>query len=676
MEYRDGTLRHVDNPIMIIKSESTPITNKRSYLDRPFSFRELVSRIRNRDLIAGLLLVFLVATFGVSLTMQGWRSRIPAPDLVPHVHNARNLAAMGAIPIHGDTGSYGSYKPPGTAWLMLPSTLLFSDPRLSEYAGTAFLHFATLLGIFLLAYRNFGFWSACLAVLIYGVSSNAIFLGGSLWPNGRPDFFVWFIYFLSQWVIHRDAKHLAIAVAIWAVGMNVDMAILPVIFILPALWLVYRPPVRHKSLIVAIGLILLVWSPYLRFEAGRDFADVRSQIFFQNIFPADYRKTWCDSNIQLRELGNTAAVLPINSIESQPYKGPNLVVAALAFTNEMRAKFIYNFQDATSIPTVSVGFLLIVLCSLILLNVTGHRPETNAALGAKIFWRDWTTRLAFAMILFGVLTNEVVIAHLFGIRGGLELSTIRSLRTIEKLFILGGGCILACKWITTFVDCLLMKIKIPLQNQEHAKQVKVLVLSLAIPWFVLLLVAEPGKPERFWWLWPVQAIFLAGFITWILPRFRISPLFISVFSVITIAVIARNPFLLSRINDWRQNGWAGKDAPEVQVINYLSSEIKSEGKEQAAIGYHFFVYQFMAAYNITNPQYKVGSDFDLLFKYPYHITNTDQCAEGLSPSDEYRVVQTKPKNEAWAPRMYFDVPINSNFRLVSQFGPYQVFKRQ
>ena len=79
---------------------------------------------RNDEFGYGLAFVLLVASLRILLTVQDWRSRAPAHDLVPHIHNVRNLVETGAIPIHGDTGSYGSYKPPGTAWLMLPSTLL------------------------------------------------------------------------------------------------------------------------------------------------------------------------------------------------------------------------------------------------------------------------------------------------------------------------------------------------------------------------------------------------------------------------------------------------------------------------------------------------------------------------------------------------------------------------
>jgi hypothetical protein len=678
MEPRDRTLWYLSEPSMTMRSEPSTITGTRSYQSqsRSSAFEGSITRLRNWELAWGIALVLFVGALGILLTAQGWRSRSPAHDMVPHIINVRNLVATGTIPIHGDTGSYGSYKPPGTAWVMLPSALLFSDPRLSEYAGAAFLHLATLAGIFLLAYNYFGFWCACLAVSIYGLSSTGIFLAASLWPNGRPEFFIWTVYFASQWVIRKDAKCLAIAAAVWGIGMYVDMAILPAIFILPALWLVYRPPIHFKPLMVAIGLVLVVWSPYLQFEFGRGFADIRSQVLLQNIFPANYRKTWCDPSVPLQEFGSTSDPIPLGSIEPEPYQGPNLARTAVMLTSQISGKLLHNFQDAAPFPAISIAFLVTVLSSFILLNVTGYRPGTDEILPPKRFWNDLATRLALGMILIGVLTNEFLVAHVFGIEGGLEFSTIRVLRTIEKLLILGGASILAGKWMVALVDRLLKWAGIQIQNKEHADRVGVLVLSLVIPWLILLLVAEPDKPERFWWLWPLQAMFLAAFFVWILPRFRVSRSLIWLTSISLVIIVWLNPLLLHRVNAWRETGWAGIDAPAVQVVNFMTGQLEAEGKKQAAIGYHFFIYRFMAAYNITNPQYKVGMDFDLLFKYPHGITNTDQCAEGFSPLDEYRIVQTKPKDGKGRPRLYFDVPLDRDFKFLRQFGPYQVYKRQ
>jgi hypothetical protein len=64
----------------------------------------------------------------------------------------------------------------------------------------------------------------------------------------------------------------------------------------------------------------------------------------------------------------------------------------------------------------------------------------------------------------------------------------------------------------------------------------------------------------------------------------------------------------------------------------------------------------------------------VLFLYGHGIENTDRCAEGVLPRDEYRIVQTRPMSGPEAPRSYFDVPLDNGFRLVREVGPYQVFK--
>src|SRR5919108_5013515 len=254
---------------------------------------------RAQPLRCGIGFVLLITSISMLLTTQGWKSRVPAFDLLTYIYGAHEFIESGTLPQHGDTGSYGSYKPPGTAWLMMPSTALLSDPRLAQYVGTAFLHFATLLGIFLLAWRCFGAWPAYLAVLLYGLSAPGINLAGSLWPNGRPDFYIWFVLLTSHWAIRQDARYLAAALAVWGLGMHVGMAIAPAPFILPFIWLYYRPPVRLAPLLIAGLIVLTAWSPYLRLEATRGFADMRSQLLLQSIFPAYYEQSWCDPNLTL-----------------------------------------------------------------------------------------------------------------------------------------------------------------------------------------------------------------------------------------------------------------------------------------------------------------------------------------------------------------------------------------
>jgi hypothetical protein len=64
--------------------------------------------------------VALVTLLSLALTLQGWRARIPAYDMLTYIDDAYELRDTGALPRLGDTSSYGSYSPPGTTWLMLP----------------------------------------------------------------------------------------------------------------------------------------------------------------------------------------------------------------------------------------------------------------------------------------------------------------------------------------------------------------------------------------------------------------------------------------------------------------------------------------------------------------------------------------------------------------------------
>ena len=266
-------------------------------------------------------------------------------------------------------------------------------------------------------------------------------------PTAGPISYIWFVLLASQWVsICKDARYLAAATAVWALGMYVDMAILPAIFVLAGLWLCYRPPIRLIPLSLTAALVLVVWFPYLRFETGRNFADIRSQVLFQNIFPPNYRDSWCKPNISLHEWGNAAEPLTMSVQQPQPYHGPSLVPSALVLAAEIKEKLLYNFQDTASLPGVGAGLLVMVLSGVLLSSAAGAGSAIDKQGLNKPFWRDRISLVALAMILTGVLANEFVIEYVLSLKGGLDLSAIRSLRTIEKLLILGGTCILLGKW--------------------------------------------------------------------------------------------------------------------------------------------------------------------------------------------------------------------------------------
>jgi hypothetical protein len=253
---------------------------------------------------------------GALLALQGWRDRAPSLDLIPHLEDAEAFVRDGVIPTKGCLSSFGAYIPPGPTWLFAPGIAADLPGRLVHYPGTLFLFALTVVGVYLLGNHCFrppaGMWCA----LVYAVSDRGIFYASSLWPRGHPAFVVWTVLFLCLWVTRRRAAWLGSAAAAFAAGMYVFMEILPLALAVPFVWLRYRPPIRIAPLVAASAAALLVWSPYLRFEASRDWIDLRAILSKTPLPLGDYKATMCDANAEIVE--RKEKLLPFAEWEAAP----------------------------------------------------------------------------------------------------------------------------------------------------------------------------------------------------------------------------------------------------------------------------------------------------------------------------------------------------------------------
>ena len=580
---------------------------------RPLLKRGTALSVETRQVIVGFAIVLLVTIIGMLLSLQGWKSRPPAFDMLTYFNSAEHLLKTGTPARYGDVSSYGSFPPGGTTWLIAPGMLLFHDPRLYEKFGSTLLHLGTLLGVFLLARRSFGMRCAYLSVILYGLSGLGLSFAGSLYPIGHPFFYVWLAYFAVQWVTCRDAKYLAAAMATWTVGMYVDMAITPAVLILPALWLIYRPPLFSKLHLIAAAVTLALWYPYLQFEMERGLADLKSLFLRHNIAPANYKEAWCDPNLTLEYLTSPSMPSPSGSNTLQEAQSKGLTVLDRLLRRGRRV--VVNFNEVAPSPGVSLLLTVLALSSLGVLSVT--------ALVSRVC--RFVTR---QRMIPGSMTAKSSLSHAV----------------------------------------------IALQEIGNKIETELFVLSLVVPWLTLLIVAELDNQGRFFWLWPLQAIVLAAFITEVITRWQVASPVLWLSQLLLIGILLISP-LKRNLERWVRDGWAGSDPEEIQVVDYVANQLRSEARDHAAIGYQIFIYPFMANYNIIDRQYKVGAEFDFLSKYRHAIRNTDQCAEGLSSADEYRIVQTRPKSGEEPPRHYFQVPQDTKFRLIQSFDLYQVFKR-
>lgn len=625
--------------------------------------------ITTHEKLYGAMLVGLVAIVSVALTTQGWRSRIPTFDLLTYHYGIRDYLETGAILRHGDIGSYGSFKPPGTAWLMLPGVLLFDDPRLTDYVGTALLHLSTLAGLYLLARRFFGIATATLTVLLYGLSQHGVFLAGSLWPNGRPDFYVWVVYFAVAWATRQRALYLALSLAVWGLGMYVDMALLPVLLIFPVLWLVYRPPVWTSYLAVAGAAVVLVWLPYLGFEVPRNFVDVRSQVFQQHIHLTNVESAWCDPSLVMEDWTGTRSGSDGGGVSGGPSDGMEWFSTAEGGPG---GKLLSNFQP-TVVPGLDVVLLVLTVAGLLFTSVSGASGERSEDEIAALRPRDPAILTGAGLAVLGLALAALV----WLADAGLDLALPRTLHSLaDRLSIAlvsGGLATLAIYGLAVVTDRILTRRRIEIQSVDHARETRALILCLVVPWLLLLLFAEPGKPERFMWLWTLQSLFLAAFLVYVVPRLGAGRGVILSASAIAVVFVAFNYLMVDRVGSWWESSWSGPDAPEVLVVDAVAGEILAGEADRRAIGYQMYIYPFMAEYHISSPVYKVGAELDLLFLLRHGIANSNTCAEGVSPDDDFRIVETEPEPSEWAPIHYFPAPLDPEARLLGRFGTFEAY---
>jgi hypothetical protein len=632
--------------------------------------------------------ILLVAAIGLSLAFQGWNSRLMNFDHVNFIDAAAKLVSEGVLPDRGDVSSYWAYATPGTAWLMVPGMFLFQDPRLYEAAGSAALYVGTLIGLFLLARMCFGLRCAYLSLIVYGLSRNGLFNAGSLWSIGNPFFYVWMVYFCLLWVMRNNASYLAAAIITWSAGMYVDMVLAPAMFIFPAIWLIYRPPIKAVPVILAAGSVLLIWFPFLRFESSRNFTDLKSIVTLTSMKPANYKASWCVPELSVESINAT-----VSSESQQPE--PQSLATTLKQHIRRRSGTVtegltFNFDQMTWTPLAALPLLLLGLATLALL--AGQRPLRFLDAIDVDQQRMWIVRAAWLFLVLALFANEILVARFLSTTGRLVMSTVWTIRTVQACLVLFGVLLLLRARQITELRQRLISWHIDRSADSKYASSGLFAVALLVPWLVLIAIVEPGHAVRYFWIWPLQLIVVVAAVTSV-PEWLGWPRAVALCGQLVLLVIMlTHPWLVTPVEAWMRSGWSGPMANDVQAVDYLGAQLQSEGKHQAAIGYQTYIAEFMAAMNIADPRYKVGAELDLFLKHRYGISNANQCAEGISSDDEYRIVQeppksvpAKPRTESWMPLgaevktydlvEHFDVPWDPRFRLLKRFGEFAVFQR-
>ena len=208
-----------------------------------------------------------------------------------------------------------------------------------------------------------------------------------------------------------------------------------------------------------------------------------------------------------------------------------------------------------------------------------QRRHAAPVTSTRGIWRRRITWLSGGSALLSVALNEFVLASVVTADGALSASSVFVIR-ITQLALLSVATVLMAfrSPMAGIIDRLRVK-----WSAARAESASVLAVSIAVPWALLFLVSDGER--RYWWIWPLQVTVLAAAVTYVPTRLGVTRWVVRLASIGLMIVVMANTVLLSRLNDWLQHGWSGRDAVEVEATDRLAERIKGSGSNRAFIGY-------------------------------------------------------------------------------------------
>jgi hypothetical protein len=489
-------------------------------------------------------------------------------DMVPYYQQAADFLTTGRLPDRGNISSYGSYFPPGASYLLIPGVLLFRDGRLQALFGDALVFFGALVFTYLCAREIGGRRVGLASALVVAVSRLGF---QTLVPIGNPFFIVSTLFFLIRWIKNRSAWMLGIALVLGALGAYHHLVIALFLFVIPLLWLIYRPPVHGRVLVVSILLGAAIWFPYLRFEAGRGFIDIESQFLRRD-------------PVQLAKGGSSGPNYCYASLSGEPdvrndtylpyIGGPEIEQRVIYPTTEWKNQAAFmscrlltnldrNFDTdlfllgANRILNTIVWFLFLTGFSALGWSVLQTwRPVSDKLEGLRR--REWILLLvaaAGAAFLY-ITLNPDLVAH---------LAADRSLDRNMQLAVGQWRDFLPWIW-----GSLLLGLFLSFREIIPGKEKVIYFLAFTIPWILMTLIAESDRPYRFLFLWPLQvilAVLCLQSISRRLPRAGFA--FAIAVLALGVAVLPADLYAGRLAAMWTQ-GYAGRDSDQWKVVQYLS----------------------------------------------------------------------------------------------------------
>lgn len=602
--------------------------------------------------LAGVAVLFVFVAW---LTLHLWRTFIPGYDLELDTRNAVALLHYGVIPQHGSVASYFVFNAPGVTFGLLPGMLLCpTEPALAEHVSSLLLLALTLAGLFLLVARRFGASAAFWVCTLYMLSATGLYFAESLRPRAHPVFVVWILVFLDKWISEKSKPAPAIAVFIFIAANYWLMEILPASLLFVIAWLVYRPKLPKAGLLIAVAAGLLLWLPYLRFEWHRGFHDMRCLLtrkFSITDWDAAYREILTNPNLVTVEGQRVHDLLGGPMVNER--QSTNAMKAA-----EPRPEYEWVFDarvgslcyKATK-ETPQDGVTGLWLCPAGTTNWWFVSHDGNRWFNASTGWIGNGPGKGGASAMANAKTHRWIpgwVARFWSKHLPLLLAPFPECAGGWGRPVLSMAACCGVLWLAASFVLTRQGIRWPcfdwtaIDARERACLFLLCAAGVA-PWLLLMLLVDPGEGDlvrRFLWLWLPLGAFSILFLRTLLKP--VSPLLAHAVAAALVVMTAWNPLMNWKVHSLIASQFRAAPANEFnEIVDYIAKQAKAQGRASVAVGYDMPFNKWILFARRIDGASKVGSEYDLLLWLRHGVTNTDNRCEGVSPDDDFRIVEHK-----------------------------------
>lgn len=629
----------------------------------------------NWILILGMgLLAFYLLTVERMPERGGWPLLDEARD---HV-NARLLIEDGVIPAHGSVASFGVLNPPGIAYAHAIG-IVFSprDPVRAVQIGATVANLCAMLGLILVLRRCLPAWAVFLAVVIYALSATGFMMGATLWPRAHGMFLIGFIWGMLRWAVDRKPSGLGIALVAWGLGMYWFLEIAPLAAVFPVVFLISRPPLKWQPVGIALVALFIVWLPYLRLEGERSFEDLRVLLLTQrpvedfhayrseiltnpdipslNDRPSNWQADWQHPPGSTQGKGVIRYVPEVGWIWTSLDRAMWGEVSGY-YISFLEREGIFGFQGTDGVLYMQSGDSWVEEpIDRFIVEELGPPPERFIRARPSAWFQFWNQ-----VVLSNVHASpKNPLVHAQGLL--LILAVGLLFRPSNWKMDVGAADSGQKRW----------RVPVILLNDPQ-----VIFLSILIPFVILLALAVQSGDwtdfsKRLTWLWIGQVALIV--LAW--PVFRSVHRFagwgyLGCLLLSSAALIS--PQVKAEMERPRETA-----PPQIEsVLIRLKGILDEEGRTRASIGYDIPMIEWIVAAHRLDPVYKIGTEIDLLLRYRFGITNTNQSAEGVVREDEFRIVQTQRFVDRGGENVtYFDLSGYPRMEIVEEWKLFALLRR-